>query len=190
MHVGLKRKLLHCCWDCVRFGRVFVWVSFDRTPLGFKCKRTLSSPGSASHLAVTYHYPNQKPVYHYLFLHSTASHKHLSALLPGHFSDLSSCFSSLSSLPKFQTSSIWTTEHPRRLLAPSLALSPHGSEVLWCYVLFWFYIFYICINFRVYMTMPFDCELPQHLFMPPPHSTVPGISAFPFFFFSFSFFKK
>lgn len=28
--------------------------------------------------------------------------------------------------------------------------------------------------------MPFDYELPQHIFMPAPHSTVPGISAFPF----------
>ena len=28
--------------------------------------------------------------------------------------------------------------------------------------------------------MPFDCELPQHIFIPTPHSTVPGISAFPF----------
>ena len=31
--------------------------------------------------------------------------------------------------------------------------------------------------------MPFDCELPQHIFMPTPHSTVPGICALHFFFF-------
>lgn len=28
--------------------------------------------------------------------------------------------------------------------------------------------------------MPFDYELPQHIFMPAQHSTVPSVSAFPF----------
>ena len=57
MHVGLKKKK-----NLTLLLRLFqVWagvcltVSFYRTPLGFKCKRMLSSPGSASHLTITYH---------------------------------------------------------------------------------------------------------------------------------------